>query len=446
MIRRRRILSPILLKERVPDPIFTLGVPDAVARVRLRGRALGAYVSTRLEDALLERPERGALAGVPFGLKDQWETTVLPTTAGSVRYEGRRPTEDGPVYKAFRDAGAVLIGKTNLSDLGLAPEASSYLGGPTRNPNDLSRTAGGSSGGAAAAVADGMQAFDWGTDIGGSVRMPAALCGVMGMRLSSEAWPIRGMFPKVPQVLSWMLGQGPIAKSTAQLRALLDVARPSLCASAGAPFSIAGAVLHIPRQLGKWPSFASEVTGALAPHVSIASASLPRTTDAMRVFSGLWASNLEALLDSDPDLSFWEGLSAVLSSVFLRGALGDLRMHPSTAELLALIALGRATIFRSAKTWQARADAIRASFQECFARGLIVVAPTCVYPAPKIGRTNYNPFFLDCAVCGNIADATGLALPFGRFDCGMPRSLQLMGPPGSELALLELADALLAGR
>jgi Asp-tRNA(Asn)/Glu-tRNA(Gln) amidotransferase A subunit family amidase len=179
---------------------FDLDVPRSGERIRAREGALHAFVSTRLDEALAEhaanRLPEGPLRGVPYSLKDEWETLCLPTTGGSWRHRERRSPADSPVFTAFRDAGAVLMGKTNLSDMGLAPEASSYVGGSTRNPFDPARTAGGSSGGAAAAVSAGLTAFDWGTDIGGSIRLPAAFCGVYGLKLSQECWPCEGLFPR----------------------------------------------------------------------------------------------------------------------------------------------------------------------------------------------------------------------------------------------------------
>ena len=151
---------------------FELTVPEAVARIRARNPILHAFVSTSLDEALLEararadeRP-RSLLHGVPYSLKDQWDTAGIPTTGGSYRYKDRVPRVSSPVHLAFEAAGAVLLGKTNLSDLAMVSESASYVGGVARNPHDLARTPGGSSGGAAAAVVDGMSAFDWGADVG----------------------------------------------------------------------------------------------------------------------------------------------------------------------------------------------------------------------------------------------------------------------------------------
>jgi amidase len=346
------------------------------------------------------------------------------------------------VQLAFEAAGAVLIGKSNLSDLGIAPEASSYVGGTTRNPHDFSRTAGGSSGGAAAAVADGMVGFDWGSDIGGSIRLPAAFCGIFGLRLSSQTWPITGFFPAIPASIKWLCGQGPLTRNLEQMGCVLDAALP-VRTGASRPFNLRGLQLWTPDELGEWPSFARDAGPALQRVAGAVRSDhgLPGTTYVRNVFHSVWASHLEDLLAADT-LGFWEGLGAVISGVLLRGKLGDQRIHPSTAEILALITLGRYTLYRDPKRAMQRAHAVKAQIEAIWDHGELIALPTCVFPAPRIGRSNYYPHLLSCTVPGNVADATALAIPFGRFPNGLPRSIQLLGPPGSERLLLQVASSL----
>ncbi len=426
---------------------FTLTVPQAVARIREREPVLHAFVTTRLDEALVDHqlrasePRRSALHGVPFGLKDEWETLCLPTTGGSWRHRARRSDRDSQVLEAFRDAGAVLLGKTNLSDLGLAPEASSWVGGSARNPHALGRTAGGSSGGAAAAVADRLVAFDWGTDIGGSIRLPAAFCGVFGMRLSAETWPIDGLFPKVPRALAWMCGQGPLTTTTDQMRAVLAIAQPRLRRGAARRFTLRGAMIYPPKPPGLWADFAAEVEPhlrAAVPEIS-REHGLPDNHHMRNVFNSIWASHLEDLFEADPSITLGMAVTGIFSALLFRGLLGDRRFHPTTAALLLLIALGRYTLYRNRAHALSRAQAIRDQFGEIWERGWIVAAPVCTYPPPRIGWSNWNTMLLGCTVPGNLADATALAIPFGRLN-GLPRAVQLMGPPGSEELLLEVAD------
>lgn len=433
-------------------PPFDLDVATAARRIRDHGDRLDVYIATRVPRALEEARQRsGPLAGVPYGLKDEFDTPDLGTTGGSWRYRDRvTPGKRSAPHRAFDGAGAVLMGKTNLSDLGLPPEASSWVGGSTRNPFDPARTAGGSSGGSAAAVAYGMQAFCWGTDIGGSIRLPAAFCGVLGLKLSDETWPIEDMFPNVPPRMKWLCGQGPLARTTDQLRAVLEAAAPEIRIGEPRPFSPTAVELFGP-DLRAWPTFAADVGPVLKEALG-----LPIRTDGglappdrvREVFAGMWASHLDDLLAVDPEMTFWRGLGAVLSGVVLRGRVfGDRRFHPLTADLLLLIALGRYTLYRDREKATRKAHAVRDAVRSLWADGRVVVMPVAVEPPPLRMRTTRHMKLLDYTVYGNLSDATGLSIPFGTFaGTRLPRSIQVLGPPGSEDALLELGARIVAAR
>ncbi len=431
-------------------PLFPLTVPEAIARIEARDPTIRAFVNTRLDRARREyeqrsrEPARSPLHAVPFSLKDEWETRDLPTTGGSWRHRDRVGAVDSAVRRAIEGAGAILLGKTNLSDLGLAPEASSWVGGQTRNPHDLSRTAGGSSGGAAAAVADGMSALDWGTDIGGSIRMPAGFCGVPGLKLAAECWPITDLFPSVPAAMTWMCSQGPLARTMPQLRAIVETLAPALKKVDRGGFVAKEAVLVVPDRGGRWEAFAEEVGPALAKVLGVRSDhGLPPTKRMRWIYNGVWCSHFADLFEADPTLTFWPGMAAVLSAVVFRGALGDRRLHPLTAELLLQIAIGRALVFRDRASALDDARTVKDGFERIWERGGVAVMPLAMWPAPPVGWTNMNTRLLECTVPGNLADATGLTVPWDRWPgTTLPRAIQLLGPPGSELALLDLAERL----
>src|SRR5262245_17400133 len=161
----------------------------------------------------------GPLHGVPFSVKDLLFTRGVRTTMGSRIFANQVPAEDAVPVRRLRDAGAILIGKTTTPEFGHKPLTDSPLFGATRNPWDLSRTAGGSSGGAAAAVATGQAPLALGTDGGGSIRLPASCCGIVGLK------PTLGRVPHVHQadLFSSTSYIGPMARSVAETAACFDV-------------------------------------------------------------------------------------------------------------------------------------------------------------------------------------------------------------------------------
>ncbi len=172
----------------------------------------GARAAARVADDERRRGiDRGPLHGMPISIKDLIDVAGQPTTAASNVRAGHVADRDARVVQRLRDAGAVLIGKTNLHEFALGTTSEETAFGAVRNPHDLSRSAGGSSGGSAAAVATGMGVASIGSDTGGSIRIPAAACGVVGLKPSLGEVPTDGVVP-----LSVTFDHvGPIARSVA---------------------------------------------------------------------------------------------------------------------------------------------------------------------------------------------------------------------------------------
>jgi Asp-tRNA(Asn)/Glu-tRNA(Gln) amidotransferase A subunit family amidase len=429
-------------------------VEEAVRRIRAKNDVVRAFVCTRLEEAerraeeVRRAPPASPLAGMPYSLKDLWDTAGITTTGCSHRYKDRVPSESAPIHAVMERAGAVLLGKTNASDLGLAMESDSYVGGTTANPHNLSRTAGGSSGGAAAAVADRMAAFDWGSDFGGSIRLPSAFCGVYGMRLSSEAWPVVGHFPQPPMSLRSMNGQGPITARLDVMRDVLRVAAPVLRTGHVRRFELRGAFLYEPegRFAGQWPSFTDDVSGPLRAAAGEVRKDhgLPSIGDAAAIARAMYSSHFMDFLESDKSISFLGGLRSTLSSVVFGDRFGDRSFHPRTAEMLLVIALGSVTIHRNRQRAELEAARYREDVSSIFDRGFVMVMPATTHPAPRHGKVFTTLGIGAFNMPGNVADVTGLAVPYGRFTDGMPRALQIWGPAGSEETLIDIAERLVA--
>ncbi len=213
---RRREISPVDLTN------------ACLARIEQLNPRLNAFITVMHDSALAEAREaeheiaagrwRGPLHGIPIGLKDLIDTAGTKTTCGSALFAERVPTEDAEVVQRLKAAGTVLIGKQNMQEFAWGGTSASSYYGPVRNPWDVERIAGGSSGGSAAAVAAGLCFGAIGTDTGGSVREPAAFCGLVGLKPTYGLVSARGVFP-----LSTSLDHvGPLCRSVRDTALLLQ--------------------------------------------------------------------------------------------------------------------------------------------------------------------------------------------------------------------------------
>ena len=220
-LRARKISSVELIEMHLRRIDERDGALNAIP-IRTAERARDA---ARRADAALARGQRAALLGVPTTLKESTQTAGLPQSAGFVALKDYRPASDGPCATAVFSAGACLLGKTNIPVALSDWQADSPVYGRTNNPWDLGRTPGGSTGGGGAALAAGMTPLEIGSDIGGSIRVPGAYCGVYGHRPSETAIPRGGSYPRadLPNPAALMAVQGPLARSAADLELLFDV-------------------------------------------------------------------------------------------------------------------------------------------------------------------------------------------------------------------------------
>ena len=188
--------------------------------------------AARLDRDLERGRTPGPLAGVPFVVKDNIDVHGQVTACGSRAHQGVVASADAPVVRRLRRAGAILVGRANMDELAMGASTQTSANGPTRNPIDVRRSPGGSSGGCAAAVASGMVPLAVGTDTGGSIREPASQCGIVGMAPSPGLVPIDGVVPFAPGLDR----VGPLARTVDDASAMLAVMADSPAAGEdGAP-------------------------------------------------------------------------------------------------------------------------------------------------------------------------------------------------------------------
>lgn len=215
---RSKDVSPVEVTGAVLDRITAVDpVLNAFCTVTADSARLAAK---QAEAAVLRGEDLPPLHGVPYSLKDLTATKGVRTAFGSRLYEHNVPTEDALVARRMREAGGILVGKTNTPEEGCKAVTDNLVFGPTRNPWNTARTPGGSSGGAAAAVAAGMAPLAEGSDFAGSIRIPAAFCGLVGFK------PSDGRIPTQPNGMLWhpiTYCNGPIARTVADAALMLQV-------------------------------------------------------------------------------------------------------------------------------------------------------------------------------------------------------------------------------
>jgi aspartyl-tRNA(Asn)/glutamyl-tRNA(Gln) amidotransferase subunit A len=219
-------LAGLIRKKKVSPVEVVRATLERIAKVDPK---LNAFVTLTADAAMREaraaeraltrrKPALGALHGVPFGVKDLVITQGVRTTFGTPLYRDNVPTEDAPIVERLKAAGAIMLGKTNTPTFGWIGCTHNLLFGPTRNPWNLERTPGGSSGGASAAVAAGLAPLHVGTDGGGSIRIPASFAGIFGFKASY------GRIPNYPPSGSWNVSHvGPMTRTVRDAALMMNV-------------------------------------------------------------------------------------------------------------------------------------------------------------------------------------------------------------------------------
>ena len=381
----------------------------------------------------------GPLDGVPMSIKDLFLTRGWPTLRGSRRVDPGQPWDvDSPVAARLREAGLVPLGKTTTPEMGWKGVCDNPLTGVTRNPWDASRTSGGSSGGSAVAVAAGMGPLSVGTDGGGSIRIPASFCGVVGFK------PTHGRVSQYPlSSLAVLAHAGPIARTVQDVALLLDALAPPdhrdpyALAPHDGPYTqaldldVRGVTAAFSADLGYvpvHPEIAASVASAVAAlqdegvHVVPADPGFP---DPLPAFTVLWCAGAAKWLDALGGGT--EGVDPGLRAVIERG------LAYSAGDYLAA---------------EAERLALSVRMGEFHTRHDVLITPTVPIPAfeaghdvpPGSGMTDWaewTPFTYPF----NMTHQPAISVPVGRTSAGLPIGLQIVGPRHAEAQVLAVARA-----
>jgi aspartyl-tRNA(Asn)/glutamyl-tRNA(Gln) amidotransferase subunit A len=423
-----------------------------------------------LDRRIANGEDPGPLAGVPVALKDNLCTRGIDTTCGSRILEGWRPPYDATVVERLAAAGAVAIGKTNLDEFAMGSSTENSAFGPTRNPLDTSRVPGGSSGGSAAAVAAGFAPLALGSDTGGSIRQPAALCGTVGVK------PTYGRVSRYGLVaFGSSLDQiGPFAATVEDAALLLEVigghdpldstsipeASPDLLAVLGR--GVEGLRIGIISELMGGPDRAASVEGiaddvrARVEQAAEALAAAGATVEHASVPStiyGLSAYYLIAPAEASSNLARFDGVrfglrvdadtAPEMNTATRTAGFGD--------EVKRRIMLG--TYALSAGYYDAyygKSQKVRTLIQLDFARAYesfdLLLSPTAPTTAFPLGDKTGDPMLMYlndvCTIPSNLAGHPSMSVPFGSGDDGMPVGVQILAPALAEATMFRAAAVL----
>ncbi len=389
------------------------------------------------------------LHGVPLAIKDNLDTEGMETTGGTPGLRGNVPARNAPVVQRLVDAGAVVFGKANMHELAFGITTNNRAFGPARNPWDPERIAGGSSGGTGVAVSARIVPGGIGSDTGGSVRVPAALCGIVGLRPTVGLWSQSGIVP----ISHTRDTAGPMTRSVRDCALLHRVVMDSrVPVPAAAP--LRGVRLGVPRA-DFWADLESETQrlcegvlealraeGAVLVEADIA--------DVMRLegASGFPIALYETVVDLNAYLRE-HGLPMDFA------ALAAKCESPDVAGLLQGLASGGAipeAVYRRAM--EVERPALQETYRQYFAKQRVdaVIFPTTPLPAAKIGEDDTVmlngravptfPTFIRNSSPGSVAGIPGLSLPVGLTSARLPVGIELDGPAGSDDRLLALGQAI----
>jgi aspartyl-tRNA(Asn)/glutamyl-tRNA(Gln) amidotransferase subunit A len=366
--------------------------------------------------------DRGPLHGVPIAFKDLFYTCGVRTTAGSLIYRDFVPQQDGAVVADQKSRGAVSIGKTNLHELAFGITSQNPHFGPVLNPLDETRIAGGSSGGSAALVAAGLVPLAWGTDTGGSIRIPASYCGVVGLKPTYGLLSTAGILP-----LSWSLDHaGPIGTTVEDCALALGL-------SLKRRTNLEGVRIGVPRNF-----FFDRVDTEIAKAVEDCVARMER--------AGAVVSRVQL-----PDLVQAGAAARLIQWAEVSAQYGKYDREMFGDDVWALVQQGLLVAAHDYVNAQRVRSLFRREFDELWRTVDVLVTPTTPITAPKrtaetvlINGEEENTRIASTRLVRaiNLLGEPAISIPYGRDSQEMPIGVQLVAKPHADRELLEIADYL----
>jgi aspartyl-tRNA(Asn)/glutamyl-tRNA(Gln) amidotransferase subunit A len=413
---------------------------EALEVIRTRNDTLNAFITVTADGALAAARAadkdiaagryRGPLHGIPVSLKDLIDLAGVPTTAASRLRDGCVAPQDAPVTAALRNAGAIFVGKTNLHEFAFGTTTEDSGWGPAHNPIDATRSPGGSSGGSAIAVQTGMSIASIGSDTGGSIRIPAAACGIVGLKPTWGEISAAGVVP-----LSRQLDHvGPLARSVDDAVLVYDILRGAKPASVDAPalanvsLALLNGYFRDRLSEGVDAVFSASIEALSRGGARLATAAIAHAADIAPVYLHLVLADASAYhargLESRPH--------AYTDNVRLRLEMG----RHVLAEDYVRALNGRALLAREVDRALSGVDAL--------------VLPALSIEAPPFGaatvpvRGGTEPVraaMLRCTQLFNITGHPAISIPCGTTGAGLPVGLQLVGHTGRTGELVRIARA-----
>jgi Asp-tRNA(Asn)/Glu-tRNA(Gln) amidotransferase A subunit family amidase len=413
--------------------------------------AEGACKQARSAEAALMRADAvGPLHGVPLTIKSCIDAAGWPTPAGSLLRKDYVAQADAPLVARLRAAGAIILGNTNTPEYLMAYETDNSLNGKTSNPWDLERSAGGSSGGEAAAIASGCSAGGVGSDGGGSIRVPAHFCGICGLKPTPGRIPATGHFPKGSGAFTWIGVVGPIARTVADVRALFEVmAGPDAGDALSSPVPVRAVNEKDVRGL-RVGILESDALGAVTPETA---AAVERAAKILTEQGFVVETKRLGGLDCAIEL-WWYFFGPVTANLIRDGAVGqEEMMSPMLREYVALAtAEMKLTYDGFLKACEER-DRLRAEILRQMEELTILLSPVSAGPAFRHGEGNWRSGakenYRDTMRYSqwlNLAGFPGVSVPVGMSREGLPIGVQVVGRPYEEELVMAVAEAIEQGR